>query len=114
MENLANSIRAIWHLFTDPVLIGLTALISSFKAYWTHDGSWVKTIVSWIVGVFSGLLFTDFALFFFELDPIRWKLFVGGVLTLTGENLMKWLMKNSEDPLETVKKVLGAWRKTDE
>ena len=114
MDTLLQAIKSAWHFSTDSILLGYTVLIASLKAYWTRDGSWVSFAVSWIAGIVSGYVFTDAAVAILGLDPNTYRLGVAGLVILSGENVMKWIIRSSIDPVNTFKTVTGFWRKSDE
>ena len=76
------------------------------KILMTKWSGTVATLVSFTVGVFLGVVFHDPVLSFFKLDPNTYSYVVVVLIVLTGENLARWVMKNSSNPTDLLINIL--------
>ena len=70
------------------------------KILMTKWNGTIATVMSFTVGLFLGVVFHDPVLSFFKLDPNTYSYVVVVLIVLTGENLARWVMKNSNNPAE--------------
>lgn len=69
--------------------------------------SWTRSIVMVVTSVFFAWLLTDPVLTWLALDPAVYKAAVGGILALTADGLVRWVLNLSNDPA----KILDVWQK---
>lgn len=81
-----------------------------FKLITSESLSVIKAIATVISAVFCAWVFTEPVLMFFEMDKETYKLPMAAVLALTGEGIIRWLIKVSNNPneiFETIRKLKG-------
>lgn len=93
--------------FGHDIYFWLTLVVAGIvKILMTKWSGTVATLVSFTVGLFFGVVFHDPVLSFFKLDPNTYSYVVVVLIVLTGENLARWVMKNSSNPTDFLINIL--------
>jgi hypothetical protein len=69
--------------------------------------SWARSFIMIVTSVFTAWLLTDPVLAWLGLNPAVYKAAVGGILALTADGLVRWMLNVSNDP----GKILDLWSK---
>ena len=74
----------------------------------------LRSAIGFVAALFIAVIFTDPVLAYFNLNPDTYKNAVAALVTLTGEGVVRWLLKMMADPkklMEWVRLIRGGGSK---